>query len=206
MTRPSLPPSVAETQVVAVFRGIGTDRCLDVASAAADGGIRVFEVTMESPNADMTIAALLSRGHVVGAGTVLSLDDARTAVDAGAQFLVSPHTDPDIADWAVDHGQPIIPGAFTATEVVAAWNLGVSAVKLFPASVCGPDLVMAISAPLGRIPLMVTGGINAANIGAYLSAGAFAAGVGGWLTGLEDLKTVRNRAQMLVEATRAVNV
>jgi 2-dehydro-3-deoxyphosphogluconate aldolase/(4S)-4-hydroxy-2-oxoglutarate aldolase len=197
---------VAETHVVAVMRGIGSDRCIDVAAAADDGGIRVFEVTMESPNADVTISALASQGYVVGAGTVLSVDDARTAVDSGAQFLVSPHTDPNIADWAVDHGQPIIPGAFTATEVVAAWNLGVSAVKLFPASVCGPDLVMAISAPLGRIPLMVTGGIDATNIGAYLSAGAFAAGVGGWLTGLEDLETIRNRAQMLVDATRAVNV
>jgi 2-dehydro-3-deoxyphosphogluconate aldolase/(4S)-4-hydroxy-2-oxoglutarate aldolase len=188
------------------MRGLATERCLAVATAIRKGGVTVFEVTMDSPGAGQTINALAAEGHVVGAGTVLSVDDARTAVRAGAEFLVSPHTDRRVVGWSVENGHAIVPGAFTPTEVASAWDLGASATKLFPASVGGPDLVRAIAAPLGHIPLMVTGGIDAANVASYLSAGATAAGVGGWLVGVEDLETVSARASMLVEAVGTLNV
>ncbi len=206
MTRLSLPDDVTGTRLVGIMRGSDTRRCIDVAAAGRDGGVRVFEVTMDSPNAERTIAALVSDGHVVGAGTVLSIDDARMAVDSGAEFLVAPHTDRRIVDWAVEDGHPMVPGAFTPTEVMSAWNLGAAAVKVFPASVGGPGLIRAMAAPLGSIRLMVTGGIDATNVASYLSAGAVAAGVGGWLVDIEDLETLRDRAAMLVAAVETANV
>jgi len=194
------------SRLVGVMRGLNTDRGVDVAGAARDGGVTVFEVTMDSPCAAGTIEALTSLGHVVGAGTVLSIDDARAAVESGAKFLVSPHTGAKVISWAIERGHPIVPGAYTPTEIVSAWSLGVSAVKLFPASIGGPDLVKAVAAPLRNVPLMVTGGIDASNVSAYLSSGAVAAGIGGWLVGSDELETVRQRAAMLVEAIRAINV
>ena len=206
MTRLNLPNEVTRTRLVAIMRGSDTGRCMDIAAACSAGGIRVFEVTMDSPNADRTIAALASDGHMVGAGTVLSTDDALSAVDSGAEFLVAPHTDRRTVEWAVENGHPMVPGALTPTEVMSAWNLGAAAIKIFPASVGGPGLVSALSAPLGNIPLMVTGGFDATNVASYLSAGGLAAGVGGWLVDVEDLEMLRDRAVMLVAAVETVHV
>ena len=206
MMRAKLPEDVASSRVVAVMRGIGTDRSVDVADAARAGGVLVFEVTMDSHAATETIEALAMRGHIVGAGTVLSIDDAKGAVGSGAQFLVSPHTDERVVAWATENGHTIVPGAFTPTEIVSAWDLGASAVKLFPASIGGPELVRTLSGPLGGIPLMVTGGIDATNVASYLSAGAVAAGIGRWLVGGEDLSQVRGRSEELSAAVRSANV
>jgi 2-dehydro-3-deoxyphosphogluconate aldolase/(4S)-4-hydroxy-2-oxoglutarate aldolase len=137
---------------------------------------------------------------------VLSIDDAQAASASGAQFLVSPHTDAQVVAWATESGHAVVPGGYTPTEIVSAWDLGASAVKLFPASIGGPAFVRAVSSPLGHIPLMVTGGIDATNIASYLAAGAVAAGVGGWLVSSEDLDQVRRRSEELVEAARTVDV
>ena len=206
MTRVPLPESVRAARVVAVMRGIGTDRGVDVADAARSGGVEVFEVTMDSPDAPRTIETLASGGHIVGAGTVLSINDAKGASASGARFLVSPHTDERVVGWATESGHAIVPGGYTPTEIVTAWELGASAVKLFPASVGGPPFVRAVSGPLGHIPLMVTGGIDATNIASYLSAGAFSAGVGGWLVGGKDLDQVQRRSKQLAEAVISVDV
>jgi 2-dehydro-3-deoxyphosphogluconate aldolase/(4S)-4-hydroxy-2-oxoglutarate aldolase len=163
----------------------------------------VFEVTMESPAAEETITALTSAGHVVGAGTVLSPTDVSAATAAGARFLVAPNTDPVVVAAAEEAACPMVPGAFTPTEVAAAWGLGVAAVKLFPASVGGPNFVRSIKGPLASIPLMVTGGIQADNVGAFLQAGAAVAGVGGWLANCPDLSMVTERAAQLVVAVSA---
>ena len=206
MSRASLPSEVVDFRIVAVMRGMETGRCIDVADAACAGGVTVFEVTMDSPDAVGTIDALVGVGHVVGAGTVRSVEDARHAVESGARFLVSPHTDEAVARWAVDHGHAMVPGGYTPTEIVSAWDLGVAAVKLFPASAGGPNFVRAVKGPLPEIPIMVTGGIDDSNIASYLSAGALAVGVGGWLVGPTDLKTVRSRAEAIVASSRAANV
>jgi len=206
MSRTPLPEEVTDSRVVAVMRGLGTDRAVDVAAAALAGGVSVFEVTMESPGAATTIEALVAGGHIVGAGTVLSVDDAHVAVESGARFLVSPHTDEEVVTWATDRNHPIVPGAYTPTEISQAWRHGASAVKLFPASIGGPGLVRAVLGPLGGVPLMVTGGVDGTNIASFLSAGAFAAGVGGWLVDHDDLTTVTERAELLVTAARTANV
>ena len=206
MNRTPLPREVTDSRVVAVMRGLATERGIDVAAAAREGGVTVFEVTMDSPGAAGTIEALVSQGHVVGAGTVLSTENGQSAIESGARFLVSACTDERLVSWATDRGHPIVPGACTPTEIASAWSLGASAVKLFPVLIGGPDLVRAVGGPLGHVPLMVTGGVDATNIAAYLSAGAVAAGVGGWLVACEDLETVQQRAAMLVAATSGAHV
>ena len=96
----------------------------------------------------------------IGAGTVLSIEAAERAVDAGATFLVSPHVDPELIEWAADRGIPFIPGAFTPTEILAAWRAGAPAVKFFPASVAGPDFIRDFRGPFPHIPLLPTGGVT----------------------------------------------
>lgn len=206
MNRMALPREFVESRVVAVMRGLETDNAVDVAAAALAGGVSVFEVTMDSPRAQRTIESLAARGHVVGAGTVLSVTDAHTAVESGAQFLVSPHMDEETIAWAIDRDVPIVPGGYTSTEIFRAWSRGAAAVKLFPASIGGPALVRAVLGPLSGIRIMVTGGIDGSNIGDFLEAGAVAAGVGGWLVDADDLATVSERAEVLSVAALISNV
>ena len=206
MSRMTLPRELTESRVVGVMRGLETDNAVDVAAASLAGGVSVFEVTMDSPRAERTIESLAARGHVVGAGTVLSVADARAAIDSGAQFLVSPHTDEETIAWAVDRDLPIVPGGYTPTEIFHAWSRGAAAVKLFPASIGGPALVRAILGPLSGIPVMVTGGVDGSNIADFLAAGAVAAGVGGWLVDANDLSVVSERAEVLSVAALTSNV
>jgi len=206
VTRSQLPEQLTSSRVVAVIRGFDPNRAVDVAHAASAGGVTVCEITMDSPKATSTIESLSSQGCDVGAGTVLSVQQAEVAVEAGAHFLVSPHTDPRIVAWAVERSVPIVPGGFSPTEIMAAWNLGASAVKVFPASLGGPEFVRAVKAPLGVVTLMVTGGIDVGNIDAYIGAGASIAGIGGWLVDHEDLGMVQQRAAALVANIDQVNV
>ncbi|WGM20294.1 bifunctional 4-hydroxy-2-oxoglutarate aldolase/2-dehydro-3-deoxy-phosphogluconate aldolase [Paenarthrobacter sp. OM7] len=143
----------------------------------------VFEITMDSETAVADITKLRNAGATVGAGTVLDKEQAAAALDAGAEFLVSPYLDEDLVGWASAQGIPVSPGALTPTEIVRAWNAGAAAVKVFPASVAGPQLIRELRGPLGHIPLMPTGGMTAENVRGFIDAGAVAAGVGGWLTG-----------------------
>jgi 2-dehydro-3-deoxyphosphogluconate aldolase/(4S)-4-hydroxy-2-oxoglutarate aldolase len=104
---------------------------------------------------------------------------------------------------AVERGIPMIPGAFTPTEVATAWGAGVAAVKVFPASIVGPGIVSALRGPFGDLPLIPTGGITAVNAASYLEAGAIAVGIGAWLTDQDDLTVIDERAAATVEVCRA---
>ena len=199
MTRVSVPSVVGSVKVVPVLRGLETSRVIDVASVLSEGGIPIVEVTMDSPDATESIAQAATRGICVGAGTIRTEEQARAAVGSGAQFLVAPHTDLDVVGWAVGVGAPIVPGVLTPTEAVSAWNAGAAAVKVFPASVVGPGFLEALRGPLPDVVAIPTGGITAAEARSYIHAGALAIGVGGWLTGHDDLNVVRTRAQALVE-------
>ena len=195
MSRPRLPAAVLEDRVVAIARGLDPARLPGVADALAAAGLRVLEVTLDSPDALGAIERLAAAGHVVGAGTVLSLRDAADALAAGAAFLVAPHTDVDVVRWASSRDVPAMPGALTPTEVMTAWNAGAAAVKIFPASVAGPALVRELQGPLGFVPLVPSGGVTAENARALLDAGAVAVGLGSWLTGCpQDQVTSRARA------------
>ena len=202
MIRTLLPEVVAETRVIAVLRGLTPDRVQTVVEVLRGAGIGAVEITLDSPEAARSIERLARSDLSVGAGTVMSIAEAEVALAAGATFLVAPHTDPTVARWAVERDIPMIPGAFTPTEVMAAWNLGVAAVKVFPATVGGPELLKALRGPLGGLPLVPTGGITAENAAEFLTAGAVAVGVGGWLTGHSDLGVIAERAALTVQACR----
>lgn len=201
MSRSQLPTVVTDTGVIAVLRGLDPDRVKAVAGVLRRSGIIVLEVTMDSPDATSSIEGSVGEGAVVGAGTVMSVADAEAAIAAGAEFLVSPHTDLEVVRWARKRDIPIVPGAFTPTEVSVAWNAGAAAVKIFPASVGGPGLLKAIRGPFGELPLIPTGGITASNAGEFLAAGAVAVGIGGWLTDHKDLGVVGERAAAVVAVT-----
>ncbi len=206
MIRPPLPEAIIEDRLVAIARGLEPTRLAEVIPALLSGGIRVVEITLDSPGALDAIATWSSHqgegGAVIGAGTVLDLDDAVAAVSAGARFLVAPHTDPELIGWAAACDIPFLAGAVTPTEVVAAWRAGAAAVKVFPARLGGPDHIADLRGPLGHIPLVPTGGISADNAAAYLTAGAVAVGFGSWLTAPGDTAGVARRAAAATRACR----
>jgi 2-dehydro-3-deoxyphosphogluconate aldolase/(4S)-4-hydroxy-2-oxoglutarate aldolase len=204
--RSPLPDEIAETRVVAIGRGLPADRVARIAEGLVTGGIRAFEITLNSPDAYGAIAALALRWGprlLVGAGTVLDVEQAAAAVDAGARFIVSPHTDPALIEWAVAHNLPVFPGAFSPTEILVAWNAGATAVKLFPASVAGPTFVREFRGPFRDITLVATGGVTIASGPAFLAAGAAAVGIGSWLTGDGEPDGIAERARRLVTALSA---
>ena len=144
MTRPAIPAGLSAGGVVAIGRRISPEAAPAVAEALAAGGVLAFELTLNDPEADAlraieSAAAVASRlGLDIGAGTVLSVDAARRAIDAGATFLVMPHLDTEIVSWAAERGIPVLPGCATPTEVLAGWRAGAAAIKVFPASSLGP--------------------------------------------------------------------
>lgn len=201
--RAPLPAALAEDRILPVARRVPLDRLLVVAEALNGAGLRLLEITMDGEGAAEAIARLSGGGRVVGAGTVRSTADAADAVAAGAAFLVCPHTDVAIIRWATSRDIPILPGAYTPTEVAAAWGAGASAVKLFPAAVGGTALLRALAAPFADVPFVPSGGVEAATVGEWLAAGAVAVAVGGWLTGGRDPVEARRRADQLRAAVTA---
>jgi len=186
-TRIPLPNNWRHHQIVAVLRAPVQDFLLPVALELHDLGVRAIEIALTSPGALAIMEELASRiGHEaeIGAGTVLTQEQVHHAADAGATYLLSPTTDERVMRAALERGLPFIPGAGTATEIARAWDLGASAVKVFPASsLGGPGFIRSIRDPLPHISLMPTGGIQASQVDAYFEAGAVALGIGSPLTG-----------------------
>jgi len=160
-------------------------KAVPVASALVAGGLSVIEVTMRTAAAADAIAAIRSEvpeAHV-GAGTVLSSDQARAIVDAGAQFIVSPGLNADVVRVAKEMSVPVIPGIATATEAQTAWNLGLRILKFFPAGQAGGiPMIKALSAVFRDVMFMPTGGVSAGNLRDYLDVPAVLACGGSWLT------------------------
>jgi len=202
--RPEIPAGLLAGGVVAIARRLSADSAPAVAEALAEGGVGAFEVTLNEPKAvafrAIEAVAGAGTGIAIGAGTVLSIDDAGLAVDAGATFLVMPTTDPELVRWAAARGIPAFPGAATPTEILAAWRAGAAAVKLFPASALGPSFVRECRGPFPDIPLVPTGGVTAETAGDYIRAGAVAVGLGSWLVGDGVADGVTRRARQVVDA------
>jgi 2-dehydro-3-deoxyphosphogluconate aldolase/(4S)-4-hydroxy-2-oxoglutarate aldolase len=165
-----------------------------------------MELTLNEPE-QQALAAIevLARhademGALVGAGTVLSVAAAARALDAGAGFIVSPHTDTELVAWCAARDVPCFPGALTPTEILAAWNAGASAVKLFPAASVGPAYLEQLAGPFPGIDLVPTGGVSAQTAAGWISAGAVAVGIGGWLIGDAEPEGVTARARLVAAA------
>ena len=164
-------------RAIAVIRTDSVERALSAAKAAIDGGFRVIEITVSFSEASIAIAKLAENSDLlVGAGTILNRDQVNEAVTAGARFLVSPCVLPEVIDAARELKAAIIPGAFTPTEIFAAYSLGADIVKIFPAVKFGPEYLKAVRGPLPQIPIMPTSGVDASNVADWFRAGAVAVG------------------------------
>lgn len=178
--RDALTP-ILETGVVAIARGVGPDSILKAVDALVEGGIRVCEITADSPAALESIervAAEFGEEVTVGAGTVLDAETARACQLAGAEFLVTPTVTADVIRTGNRYGTPVIPGVMTPTEALTATEAGADMCKLFPASTLGPSHVSAIRGPLEQVPLVPTGGVSPENAADFFENGAAAVGVG----------------------------
>ncbi len=182
---------IRSRRLIAVLRRIEPQaRLLDLVDRLAADGVRVFEVTFDAPTAGDDIAAVRDRlaaigckDATVGAGTIRDRAGLDRALTSGAAFAVGPIVDVALIELAVDRGVPIIPGAYSPTEIALAWSSGATFVKVFPASSLGPSHVRELRGPLPDIELIATGGLDATNVRSFLDAGCVAVGVGGALTG-----------------------
>ena len=195
---------IEELGVILVVRAQSEEEAVAGVRAVVEGGIRAVEITFTVPGAPAVIRTVkreMGDSILLGAGTVMHPEDAEDAVDAGATYLVAPNTDERVIGAAKRFGVPIIPGAFTPTEVVRAWDLGADAVKIFPASLGGPAYIKALKAPLPHIPLVPTGGVDEKTVSEFFKAGAFAVGAGGALFDQGRLKA-KDYAGMTEAAAR----
>ena len=180
-TRSEIVAEVEKLGVVAIIRMPDPAALRAVVDALAEGGVRALEVTMTVPRAIeliKEIAPTLPADFLFGAGTLLDPDTVHRAVDAGAQFIVSPVFRPEVIKAAHEDGVPVMPGCFTPTEILSAWEMGADVIKVFPATSVGPGYLKDIRGPLPHIKLMPTGGVSIDNVGEWLRAGAVAVGVG----------------------------
>lgn len=172
---------VEETGVVAVIRLSDPEGLRGVVDALIDGGVRALEVTMTVPRAVSLIeelAAGMPPGFALGAGTVLDAATARQVILAGAQFIVSPTLRPAVIEMCHRYDVASMPGCFSPTEILTAWEAGADVVKVFPATALGPGYIKDIHGPLPQVRLMPTGGVSKDNAGEWIAAGAVALGVG----------------------------
>ncbi len=195
-------------KIVAIIRGAQADDVVHIAGALHEGGVKLLEVTLNSPGALSAISKVVSTMSAqvtVGAGTVLDAEMAKAAMNAGARFIISPSLDIETIQATKQGGAVSIPGAFTATEIYSAYKNGADIIKVFPASI-GPGYLKDIRGPFPQIPLMPTGGVNLTNIREFQKAGAVAFGIGSALVDtslkISDayLKDLTEKAKKYVEA------
>ncbi len=181
---------IEEEKAIAILRGGQGKDALNLAEALLAGGIKLMELTFDQKDEDarkktvIDIAMLneaLGDKMLFGAGTVTSKEMVRMAYSAGARFIISPDTNPDVIRLTRELGLVSIPGAFTATEVMTAYRAGADFVKLFPADLGGPAYIKALKAPLSQVKLLAVGGVKVENVTDYLKAGAVGAGLGSCL-------------------------
>lgn len=210
MTPEELIETLWQERAVAILRAHHHALCRDAMSAAVEGGFRFVEFTLTCPEPFALIEHFARQdGIVVGAGTVLTPDDARRAVDAGARFIVSPVLDDEVVTTALELGVSAMPGVQTPTEMVRAHRLGAHTQKLFPAPANGPAYVRAVLGPLPFLRLVPTSGVTPENVGQFIAAGVFAVGFVGPLFPPEvlaagDYVEIERRAREALAATRAM--
>jgi 2-dehydro-3-deoxyphosphogluconate aldolase / (4S)-4-hydroxy-2-oxoglutarate aldolase len=202
----SIARLIRDRRLIAVLRGIQPQATLvALIDELVDAGVRVIEITFDSPSAAADVEAVRARlpaggpdPCAVGGGTLRTPEHIRAAVGAGADFGVSPVLDPAILDLALEAGFPFVPAAYSPTEADLAWRRGATFVKLFPGSSLGPAHVRELRGPLPEIETIVTGGVDGANARAFLDAGAVAVGIGSALVG-----ATADERRAIVAATRS---
>ncbi len=208
-TRAAIIAAFAQHRCSAILRTDDREVVRPALEAAIAGGFRIVEVTMTTPDCLEHIRALSERhGLVVGAGTVLSVDDAKAAMAAGARFMVSPVTDPQVITFCRQHDLVSVPGTLTPTEMMTAHRAGADIIKLFPGPSNGPEFLRAVRGPLPFLRIFPTSGVTEENVDAWLAAGAFGLGFVASLYDADDLRlrrfdAIRARAARMVAKVQA---
>ena len=188
---------IKERKIVAIVRGLSPEYLVRLGHAFEEGGIGLMEVTYnqtapetwkETANGIEAVEKEFGDRLLVGAGTVITLEQVSMTYNAGGHYLVTPTTQPEIIRAGKALGLGLYPGALTPTEILTAYEAGADAVKVFPASSLGPGYIKAIRAPLSHIPLMAVGGVNEKNAAEFMKAGCVGLGVGGNLVNKEWIK------------------
>lgn len=203
MSREADMRRVLDCGIVAVVRSAESAPLVDVCRALAEGGVDVAEITFTVPDAlEVLKAARKALGDrmLLGAGTVLDPETARAAFLAGAEYIVSPTLDTEVIAMARRYGKLVMPGCFTPTEILKAWQAGADIIKVFPAEVVGPAYFKAVRGPLPQVRMMPTGGVDLNTAGAFLEAGACCLGIGSQLI---DPKAVAARKFDLISEKAA---
>src|SRR6266446_7341423 len=206
MTKEDQLRHVLDCGIVAVVRSQDSQQLVEVVRALADGGVTVAEITMTVPGAlDVIKQARAALGDrvLLGAGTILDPETGRAALLAGAEYLVSPTLSLDVIRLCNRYDKLVMPGAFTPTEILSAWEAGADIVKVFPAEVVGPAFFKALRGPLPQVRMMPTGGVDLTTAIEFLKAGACCLGVGSQLVEPRAVATrnftrIRDRARQYV--------
>jgi 2-dehydro-3-deoxyphosphogluconate aldolase/(4S)-4-hydroxy-2-oxoglutarate aldolase len=210
MTKSDITLRLLNPGIIAILRTDSSAQLVAVSEALAEGGINAVEVTMTTPNALQVITEVTARSRgkiLMGVGTVLDPETCRAAILAGAEFVVTPVTKPEVIRLANRYGKPIISGAYTPTECLLGYESGADFIKLFPAEQLGPGYIRNLLAPLPMLQIVPTGGVVPENIADYVRAGSVAVGAGSTLILKEalanrDYAAITRRAQEFVSAIK----
>ena len=212
MDKDKILAKIEESGVVPVVRAKNAEQAVKISEAVKKGGIRVIEITMTVPGAIDVIKELTEKYRedpdiIFGAGSVLDGETTRTAILAGAEFIVGPALNEEMIKVANRYQKPVIPGAMTPSEVVRAMEAGADVVKIFPAALFGPKIIKAIKGPIPQARLLPTGGVSHDNVKEWFKAGSFAVGAGSAIVkGADegDFEQVRENAAKFVELINEV--
>ena len=211
MKKDAVLAKIKAEKVVALIRADNPDGLLDCAKALADGGLTSIELTMTTPGAIRMLEKATAElpSFLFGLGTVLDAETARAGILAGAKFIVTPALRPDVITLCRRYSVPVFSGAFPPTEILAAWEAGADAAKVFPAEFFGPAYIKSIKGPFPHIDLLPTGGVTPETVGEYIRVGAFATAAGSSLVEAKALKdknwaAITARAKAFVAAVAAV--
>lgn len=201
---------IRETGIIAIMRAKSSDQLIAAADAIKKGGVKIIEVTMTTPGAlDVIKTAVKRYGQEIsfGAGTVLDAETARSAILAGADFIVAPTLNLEMIALCNRYSIPVTPGCYTPTEMLTAWEAGADLIKLFPASVGGPSLIKAIRAPLPQLEIVPVGGVDLNTAAEFIRKGAAALGVGSSLINQKlldagDMDELTRRATAFIEEVK----
>jgi 2-dehydro-3-deoxyphosphogluconate aldolase/(4S)-4-hydroxy-2-oxoglutarate aldolase len=209
---PAMDPTqrLLNSGVVGIIRAPDGSQLVDVARALAAGGVDCLEVTFTVPKAHKVleqVADALGDKVLLGAGTVLDTETCRTAILAGAEFIVSPGTNVDVIAMCKRYSKLVMPGALTPTEVITAWQAGADFVKVFPCDVLGPQHLKALRGPLPQVKMIPTGGVTLETAADFIKAGASALGIGGSLVepkavAMKDFGRIESLAKQYVQIVR----
>jgi len=169
-------------KIIVIVRGVGGDKIVDIANALYQGGIRLMEVTCNTPGVSQMIEKLsqeMTGKMIIGAGTVITKDLCEQVIKAGAKYIVAPDVNPEVIEYAIARDIAVLPGAATPTEVLTAARAGARMVKIFPAAALGPDYIRQLRGPINNIDFVAVGGVNLDNIEQFIVAGCVAIGIGG---------------------------